>query len=154
MSPSASFRAAGSVCRNDKRIRGGLIDLRDDLPVLVGDLREMESTGTVVQATLDAVQHGVHARQTAIVFDGAVPGANDVTVDVVDAWLARWSPPELGRKKPDRDVRDPLFPKISKGPERRRCPGPGQTAPARTELWPWRGAGTPTSRAAASGRPT
>ena len=93
----------------EKRFRGGLVRLRNGLPLLVTDLRETATPAMLADAVLERVERGVRARHGAVIVDGRVLDARDIDADSVTAWLVARSLSVL----PDAGLRcdraDPLF---------------------------------------------
>ena len=95
----------------ERRFRKGLIELRRDLPDCVHDLRETAGLAELLDEVLERVAAGVRAARAAILVDGSVVAARDVTADEVAAWLARTGPGAGdGGARPACDRDDLLFP--------------------------------------------
>jgi hypothetical protein len=114
----------------DRRVRGGLIELSDDLPELLEDMCEIELAANVADAVLSEIHKGAYATQGAIVFDGDVVGARAVEPDAVQHFLARWTPPLRAGNALERDPHDASFP-VRVRLQRRLAAGrpPGPTEP-------------------------
>jgi hypothetical protein len=92
----------------ERRFQRALIELRQGLPLLVGDLRETGGRREIAEATAARVERGVRASRCALVVDGEVLARRHVGPEDAAAWLAAWTPPR-GRAL-DCVRRDPLFP--------------------------------------------
>ena len=94
----------------EKRFRGGLVQLRRGLPLLVGDLRETSSAQALATAALARIEGGVQASHGAVVVEGAVLGIRGIDRAAVQTWLAQDIAPADGAAKMQIDRADPLFP--------------------------------------------
>lgn len=93
----------------ERRFQKNLIALRDDLPRLVGDLRETASPERLAAIVLDRTERGVRASRGAILLGNRLLAVHDVKKTEVTAWrkdhpLAAAAPGVV------RDGDDPLFP--------------------------------------------
>ncbi|WP_118856673.1 hypothetical protein [Sphingomonas mesophila] len=94
----------------ERRFQKGLLRLRRDLPLLVGDLRETSSTRTLAETALARIIEPVRACRGAILVatakGEALVASRDVEPAAVSAWLAANRPEEAQRIERD----DSLFP--------------------------------------------
>jgi hypothetical protein len=93
----------------ERRLRVSLAGLRQGLPLLVGDLREVSTPGTIAQAALEGVESGVRASHGAIVLGRDLLGIRDIDEGAVLTWLTTWTPPD-GLAELDSDRHDAQFP--------------------------------------------
>jgi hypothetical protein len=73
----------------ERRFRSKLVLLRDGLPLLLGDMRDLATPQALAQATLDHIEGGVHARAGAVVQGEAVLALANIDGNEVREWLAR-----------------------------------------------------------------
>lgn len=92
----------------EKRFQRQLVELRHNLPLLVGDLRETPGIDRVGAAVLDSVRPGVRSRHAALLVGDALADARGVDAGDVEAWRSGWTPSV--RKGLDCDRADPFFP--------------------------------------------
>ena len=94
----------------ERRFRSGLANLREGLPLLVGDMRETATPGTLADELLARIEQGARARHGAVVVQGAVLDSRDIASDTVDQWLARGLLPADSARDLIADRTDQLFP--------------------------------------------
>ena len=70
------------------RFQKTLMDMKDDLPVLVGDMRETASRDALALTVTERVERGVAASYAALVIDGKATGAHRVEAERVARWAA------------------------------------------------------------------
>jgi hypothetical protein len=92
----------------EHRFQRNLIHLRHDLPLLLGDLREMAGAARIAEAALDSVTHGVRARRAALMVGGDPAALRGCDAAEFQAWRRSWLPP--AHQGPDSDRADPIFP--------------------------------------------
>ena len=92
----------------ERRFQKQLIRLRQDLPALVGDLRELAPASRIAAATLKSVTRGVRSTHAALVVEDEVLGFRAIAARDLEAWRATWQPSP--RPGIDADRADPLFP--------------------------------------------
>ncbi|MEO5809436.1 MAG: hypothetical protein ABIR51_05150 [Sphingomicrobium sp.] len=88
------------------RFQSSLLRLTNNLPVVVGDLRETASLAELGRATLAEVAEGVRAKRLALVVDGKTVAATDVAPPKVAAWLKARGRDDQPIAPCDRDDRD------------------------------------------------
>lgn len=89
-----------------RRFQHDLVRLREGLPVLVGDMREVASSDQVARAALERIVSGVHACRVALIINGKLLAARDVNPEQVATWQADHTIEPVSRVA----VSDPLFP--------------------------------------------
>ena len=92
----------------ERRFQQDLHNMRERLPLLVGDLRETAGLERIGAAVMDAVMQGVRASRAALLVGEKVEGTRGVDVGEVEAWRSAWRPG--AHDGLDCDRRDPLFP--------------------------------------------
>jgi hypothetical protein len=92
----------------ERRFQKQLIRLRQDLPALVGDLRELAPATRIAAATLESVSRAVRSTRAALVVADEVIGLRSVEARDFEAWRASWQPSP--RPGIDADRADPWFP--------------------------------------------
>jgi hypothetical protein len=93
----------------ESRFQKGLVRLRRDLPVCVGDMRETAPLPVLLREILDRVSDGVRASRAALLIDGAPAAALAVPEEEIAAWLVDHRLDASSRGL-DCDRSDPLFP--------------------------------------------
>jgi hypothetical protein len=93
----------------ESRFQKGLVRLRRDLPVCVGDMRETAPLAVLLREILDRVSDGVRASRAALLIDGAPAAALAVPEEEIAAWLVDHRLDASSRGL-DCDRSDPLFP--------------------------------------------
>lgn len=73
----------------ERRFQKELVRLRRELPRLVSDLRETETTPHIAQAVAERVVAGVKATHAAVLIGNDVVGAAGVSPDAVNDWLTQ-----------------------------------------------------------------
>jgi hypothetical protein len=92
----------------EHRFQKQLIRLRQDLPALVGDLRELAPAARIAAATLESVTRGVRSARAALVVEDEALGLRSIGLDEFAAWRRAWTPsvrPGIDAARADR-----LFP--------------------------------------------
>lgn len=92
----------------EKRFQRQMAELRDGLPLLVGDLRETAGMDRIAAVVLDTVSRGVRARHAALLVGDALADTRGIDAAAVAAWRGGWSPPS--RDGLDCDRSDLLLP--------------------------------------------
>ena len=92
----------------ERRFQKDLHNMRERLPLLVGDLRETAGLERIAAAVLDAVTKGVRASRAALLVGEKVEGTRGIEVGEVEGWRSGWNPSE--RDGLDCVRADPLFP--------------------------------------------
>ena len=72
----------------ERAFRKNLFDMRERLPVLVGDLRETCGLRQLAQTVTGQVRGAIHSRAVAIVSDQAICAADGVEAETVADWMA------------------------------------------------------------------
>jgi hypothetical protein len=92
----------------DRSFRSHLFDLREQLPALVGDLRETSDSDTIAKAVVDRVRTGVRASVAVVLVGEDVAHADGVEPDHLQVWRAHWTPPTTNGLHSAR--KDPVLP--------------------------------------------
>lgn len=82
----------------EHRFQKALIRLREGVPLLAGDMREIASPERIAAAIIDATIAGVHATHAALLLDDAVAASRDVPPETITDWLKSNDP--AGREGP------------------------------------------------------
>jgi len=69
------------------RFQRELLRLRNGMPELAGDLREVATLDQLARAMLERVEEGIHASRMALVVDGKALALRNVSLSQVDSWL-------------------------------------------------------------------
>ena len=93
----------------ERRFQKALIALRDDLPRLVGDLRETATPERLAQIALDRTESGVRSSRGAILLGGRVLAIDNIKKASLTAWR-KSNPLDAAAPGVVRDGDDPLFP--------------------------------------------
>jgi hypothetical protein len=94
----------------ERRFRSDLVNLRRNLPLLVGDMREIASAEVVAEAVLARVEKGVRATHGAIIVGGEVLFARGIDAEATRDWLLVGTLPLHEDDTIHVDRGDPLFP--------------------------------------------
>jgi hypothetical protein len=73
---------------SEKKFQHNLFILRDDLPDSVKELRETASLDEMLTEVLRRIENGVRAIRSAVIVEGRIVDARDVTVNEVEDWRA------------------------------------------------------------------
>ena len=73
---------------SEKKFQHNLYILRDDLPDSVKELRETASLDEMLTEILRRIENGVRAIRSAVIVEGRIVDARDVTVNEVEDWRA------------------------------------------------------------------
>ena len=76
----------------DHRFRKQLINLRDHLPALVGDLREVAGLDRVAASIADGIVDGVRANRVAVLVGNRFAALRGIGPGQVETWRADWTP--------------------------------------------------------------
>ena len=71
---------------SERRFQKALFLLREDLPEVVRDMRETASLGEMLDEILARVDRGVRAVRSALIVNGCVLRARDLSIEDVEAW--------------------------------------------------------------------
>jgi hypothetical protein len=82
----------------EHRFQKALIRLREGVPLLVGDMREIAPPERIAAAIIDATIAGVHSTRAAMLVDNAVVASCGVPPETVTAWQQNNDP--AGREGP------------------------------------------------------
>jgi hypothetical protein len=93
----------------ERRFQRDLVVLREELPERLADLREEADLAGLAAIVLPRLEAGVHASRIALVLEGRVVAAHDISEPEAQAWVDR-RPDADGDVAFDRDAEDPLFP--------------------------------------------
>lgn len=93
---------------SERRCRPKLFHLREEFPVLVGDLRETCTPVELARAVENDIRAALHARAVAIVVDGKLLFVEGVENDFVTAWFEQFRPTIAAKLQIVRS--DPVFP--------------------------------------------
>jgi len=92
----------------DRRFRGNLLKLRQELPALVGDLRETADARAVGEAVIARVMPGVRAVRAAVLSGDSIVAAAGVSPEAVAQWRRGWQPAD--GEGSGSEPADPLLP--------------------------------------------
>ncbi len=92
----------------DRSFRSPLFNLRERLPLVVGDLRETTSAGDIAKVIVERVRTGIRADKIALLIDDTVVCAHGVEAEITDAWRASSPLPDSDELQCVR--KDPAFP--------------------------------------------
>ncbi len=92
----------------ERRFRKGLLHLRDDLPLLVGDLRETVTVHELAEAVLKRCDRSLHATGGAVIVGDALVDSYGIDTAALRVWIEEWTPPADHHLAVD--PRDAMFP--------------------------------------------
>jgi hypothetical protein len=92
----------------ERRFRKSLIGLRDGLPIVVGDMREIATFTAIAETVLERCEAALHDTGSALLIRGAPVAVRHVSTAEVEVWSNGWQVKEAARISVDRH--DPLFP--------------------------------------------
>jgi hypothetical protein len=75
----------------EQRFQKKLIELQNDLPELMRDLRETSSLPELMHEVLMRVRNGVQTVRAAVVIEGEVKDVSDTSQEEVEAWLTHFN---------------------------------------------------------------